>query len=306
MSALADDAAGSDGAEPAGAPWLPPGRVVSLPGRGRTFIRELPGPSPDNGPTVVLLHGLAATADVNWFTAYEALGRRFRVVAMDHRGHGRGIRTWRPFRLEDCADDVAALADVLGLDRIIPVGYSMGGPIAQLAWRRHRDRVSGLVLCATARGFASRDPRTRLLVSGLLPLSAAARLTPAGLRNRMAETFISTRTQGRPLAEWAAAEFRRGDAATILQAASAVTRFRSSAWIGEVDVPTAVVVTARDQLVAPARQLRLAEAIPGSSIHMVEGDHAACVTAARRFVPALVQACTEVATRAAAQPSAHG
>ena len=279
----------------ADAPWLPPGRKVHLPGRGTTFVRELPGPP--GAPTVMLLHGLTATADVNWFTAFEPLGRHFRVVAMDHRGHGRGIRTWRPFRLEDCADDVAALAAELGLDRIVPVGYSMGGPIAQLTWRRHRDLVDGLVMCATARSFTSRDPRTRLLLSGLVPLSAAARLTPPGVRARIGDAFVGARTQGRPLAEWAAGELRRGEPATIMQAAGAVGRYRASEWIGQVDVPTAVVVTTQDQLVSPRRQLLLAESIPGATVYPVDADHAACVTAPRRFVPALVAACQDVTTR---------
>ena len=53
------------------------------------------------------------------------------------------------FRLEDCADDVVALADELGVRSFIPVGYSMGGPIAQLVWKRHPSRVEGMVLCAT-------------------------------------------------------------------------------------------------------------------------------------------------------------
>src|SRR5262252_10571245 len=92
---------------------LPPGRHVVLPGRGTTFVRELPGPP--GAPAVVLLHGWLATADLNWFTSYEALGRRFRVVAMDHRGHGRGIRSPRPFRLADCAGDTAALIETLGI-----------------------------------------------------------------------------------------------------------------------------------------------------------------------------------------------
>ena len=49
-------------------------------------------------------------------------------MALDHRGHGRGIRSRRPFRLEDCADDAAALIDELGLGPVTAVGYSMGGP----------------------------------------------------------------------------------------------------------------------------------------------------------------------------------
>src|SRR5207237_10480362 len=133
---------------PAG-PDLPPGRALELPGRGRTFVRELAGPA--GAPTVVLLHGLGASADLNWFPSFSALGRQFRVLAIDQRGHGRGIRVGTRFGLEDCADDVVALADALGIERVIPVGYSMGGPVAQLVWRHHRDRVAGMVLCATSR-----------------------------------------------------------------------------------------------------------------------------------------------------------
>ena len=102
-----------------------------MPGRGTTFVRELPGPSAD-APTLLLLHGWTATADLNWFSVYEALGRHYRIVALDHRGHGRGIRSRKPFRLADCADDAAALVRELGLGSVIPVGYSMGGPIALL------------------------------------------------------------------------------------------------------------------------------------------------------------------------------
>src|SRR5437764_9940193 len=126
---------------------LPPGRAVQLPGRGTTWVREAAGPP--GAATVVLLHGWTATADLNWAPTYGPLSRYFRVLAMDHRGHGRGIRARRPFRLEDCADDVAAMADATDTDRFIVVGYSMGGPIAQLTWKRHRERVSGMVLCAT-------------------------------------------------------------------------------------------------------------------------------------------------------------
>jgi len=99
---------------------LPPGRSIDLPGRGQTFIREVAGP-PD-APTLMLLHGWTATADLNWFTTFEVLGQHFRIIAPDHRGHGQGIRLKGSFRLEDCADDVAAIADILGINTFIPVG----------------------------------------------------------------------------------------------------------------------------------------------------------------------------------------
>lgn len=280
---------------PAGPP-LPPGRCLVLPGRGRTFVREAAGPP--GAPTVLLLHGWTVTADLNWFTAYEALSERFRVVALDHRGHGRGIRSRRPFRLEDCADDAAALAQVLGIDRLIPVGYSMGGPVAQLMWRRHRSLVAGLVLCATGRSFSGLDLGSRIYFSSLLGLSLAARVTPAPLRRELSSRVIRRRLAGGPLAAWGLSEMQRNDTTAILEAGWAIGRFRSHDWIGEVDVPTAVVVTARDEVVGPRRQLRLAEAIPGAAVVNVDGDHGSCVTDPGRFVPGLLEACTGVAERA--------
>src|SRR3954464_11637259 len=95
---------------------LPPGRAVQLPGRGTTFVREAAGAP--GAPPLALLHGWTATADLNWSASYGLLSRYFRVLAMDHRGHGRGIRARRPFRLEDCADDVAAMADPTDPHRI--------------------------------------------------------------------------------------------------------------------------------------------------------------------------------------------
>ncbi len=99
------------------------------------------------------------------------------MIAFDHRGHGTGLRSKKPFRLEDCADDAVDIAAALGVERFIPVGYSMGGPIAQLMWRRHPDNVVGLVLCATAPYFAGRREK-RLGMMGLTGLAAVARVTP--------------------------------------------------------------------------------------------------------------------------------
>src|SRR3954451_20398801 len=167
----------------------PPGRYVPLPGRGTTYAFDFPGPP--GAATVLLLHGWTATAELNWRPSFGPLSQHFRVVALDHRGHGRGIRSRRSFRLSDCAVDAAALATALGIDRFIAVGYSMGGPIAELTWRRHRDRVEGLVLCATAARFAPADPRTQALFGGMYGLSLAARMTPLALRRRAMGGFVA-------------------------------------------------------------------------------------------------------------------
>jgi pimeloyl-ACP methyl ester carboxylesterase len=281
------------------APQLPPGRLVELPGRGTTFIRET---GPANAPALILLHGLSASSDLNWFTSFNALGRHYRVVAMDQRGHGRGIRLrGRTFRLEDCADDVAALADVLAIERFVAVGYSMGGATAQLLARQHPHRLAGLVLCATSRSFASRRPESRLAFGALAGMSAAVRFTPAAVRRQVAATFLRGRAEEGAIARWARAELLRNDPAAVLQAAVALGRFRSSDWLSDLDLPAAVVATTRDRLVPPASQFRLADSIAGATVHTVAGDHGVCVAAPRLFVPALLDACGSVTARVGAR-----
>jgi 3-oxoadipate enol-lactonase len=279
---------------------LPPGRVVELAGRGTTFAAHRPGAP--GAPTLVLLHGLVATGYLNWFPAFRALaGAGFGVLAVDHHGHGRGVRCEQAFRLDACADDVAAVAAEMGVERFVAVGYSMGGPIAQLLWRRHRERVEGLVLCATCRTFRG-STRETVFYSLLSATVAAARLArraqaAAGGPRPFGEEEAKEGPRRLPLASWAVSELRRTSPGAVLQAVADVGRFSSRPWLGDVDVPTAVVVTTRDTLVPPERQRRMARAISGATVHEVDANHAACFFGARRFVPALVEACQSVAAR---------
>jgi pimeloyl-ACP methyl ester carboxylesterase len=272
-------------------------REVDLPGRGRISVREVRGP--EGAPTLVLLHGLAATGRLNWYTALPALAERFNVVVLDHRGHGHGIRT-RHFRLADCADDVIALADALDVESLVAVGYSMGGPIAKLSWSRHPDRVRGLVLCATANHFMR--PEASGALSAIFPgMVVAARFAPEFFRERIVQGML----RGSPPGErrkFAERELAACDPATVLQAARSVIRFSSHDWASNIDVPTAVVVTTEDRLVPPQRQYRLARSIRGAKVFEVAADHLACVRAPTLFVPALYAACEHVCERAFAKP----
>lgn len=254
------------------------------------FVRDVPGPP--GAPVVFLLHGWTASADLNFFTCYRPVGERVRVLAFDHRGHGRGLRSRKPFRLEDCADDVVAVADALGIDSFVPVGYSMGGPIAQLVWQRHRDRVDGLVLCATAPYFAGRRPE-RLSFMGLTGLAAIARYTPAQARMWATDQFYLQR-KSQTWGAWAIEQAAGHDWRMVLEAGKAIGAFSSSDWIRDVDVPTAVITTLRDQVVPIRRQVKLFEWIPNAVAFRVDGAHDAIISSADRFVPQLLRAIDAV------------
>jgi 3-oxoadipate enol-lactonase len=283
---------------------LPPGRLVDLPGRGRTCVIDVPGPP--GAPVVILLHALATTAALSWYPSMAALSEHYRVIAFDQRWHGRGIRAAK-FVLEDCADDAVAVADALGVDRFMVVGYSMGGAVAQLVWRRHRNRLDGLVLAATARNFRGKVTE-RLWFSFT---KAAMTRWGEGVRQRaerlaatLAELPNGLRADEPKVGPWAMTEFRSTSAWTMLAAIDEIGRFDSSAWIRRVDVPTSVIVATRDRFIPTRRQRRLAASIPGAMVYDVTGNHAALVLGAEEFVPVLVTACRSVTRRAAARAAA--
>lgn len=257
---------------------LPLGRRIELPGRGVTFIREVAGPKP-KAPTVVLLHGWFASGGLNWYQAFKPLSQHFRVIAPDMRGHGRGLRNRRRFRLSDCADDMAATMDELGIDDAIFVGFSMGGPVAQLMWRRHRERVSGLVFGATASSFIP-GLQQRLIFAGMMGMAAgttrmaqSATWLPSPIRRAMPNGFRGNGGRPSTIEMWAAQEMRRHDIRMLMEAGGAISSFSSRRWLGGVTEPTTVMVTTKDRAIPPSEQLKLAILVPHAEIHRYDEGH---------------------------------
>ena len=233
----------------------------------------------------MLLHGWMATADLNWCGAYAALvDAGYRVLAIDHRGHGRGLRPLIPFRLADCAADAAGVLQELGLAPALVAGYSMGGAIAQLVARDHPDVASGVVLSATAQHWQDPQSRRAFRTMGILGLSLS--LAP--------RTFwrVGFRRVGLPEDErtvWALSELMRHSASDIAEAGRDIGRFDSRPWLGSVRPPLAVVITTRDQLVPVPKQHELVAAAGGAAFE-APIDHLDVVTCADQYNPALLQA----------------
>jgi 3-oxoadipate enol-lactonase len=268
-------------------------------GRGRCRVRHFRGP--EGAPTVLLLHGWAATADLNWGRCYAELDKQYEVIAPDLRGHGGGIRG--RFSLEACADDSAALLESLGRGPAIVVGYSLGGPVATLMWGRHPELVSGLVLCSTAGSF-SETKREHIFLTGIGSLRRMAGLASC-IGWGSLRTIVGERCAGSECGfiELVLGTLGRHDPEALCQAAVALRAYRGDVWLSSISVPAAVVMTTRDHLVPPHRQLHLASSIPDCSLFAVEGDHAVCATRPERFRPSLLAALSDVARRATTLPS---
>lgn len=254
-------------------PPLLPGRIVLLPGRGEVFVRDS-GLRDDDAPTLLMLHGWTVGADLNFFAVYQQLAESFRVVALDHRGHGRGMRSNEPFSLEDCADDAAALLRQLGVpsSRTLVLGYSMGGPIALLLARRHPGLVSALVLQATAlewRATLADRSKWRLLSVAEVGLRISS---GDGVVERAIEQAVTLSPELETIRPWLEAEIQRGLGRSLIDAGRALSLFDSRPWAGEIGLPAVVCVTLRDRLVPPAKQRALARALRANILEL-DGDH---------------------------------
>jgi pimeloyl-ACP methyl ester carboxylesterase len=273
---------------------FPSARTLIVPERGEFFLRDSgldPAQPPrSSAPVVFMLHGWVASADLNFGGLYDdVIAAGYRVIAVDHRGHGRGPRPLVPFRLVDCAADAAAVIRALGLGRVIVYGYSMGGAIAQLVARDHPDVVSGLVLSGTAQHWQEEELKRAWRAMPFVGLGLS--LAP-GRGWRVALSRIGLRP-GAEMA-WVHSEMTRHSARHIAQAGRELGRFDSRPWLTPLPFPTVVVVTTADDAVPPAKQQQLAGALEAPTfeapVRHLEVAAMAGEESAQRYNPVLVEA----------------
>ena len=252
-------------------PWVPPGRTVLVPGRGEVFVRWHRHADPTR-PTLLLLHGWTASADLQFFTAYQTLAEHYSFVAVDHHGHGRGVRTPAMYELEHAADDAAAVVRELGVGPVITIGYSMGGPISMLLARRHPELVRGVIVQATALEWRdTRFERVRWRTIRLMGPLLRSWAYPRSLRYALLR-LVGADEEMAPFVPWLESEIRRGDTQTIVQAGRALARYDARPWASGLGVPAGALITSRDRLVWPHKQRALAEALRAHVVE-VDGDH---------------------------------
>ena len=120
-------------------------RMVRANGLDLAVTEYTPPDRPVGDQPLVLLHGIGSRA-VSWWPVVDALAARFRLHAVDLRGHGASAKPTTGYLFPDYAADLTDLLDVLGIDSPLILGHSLGGLIA-LQWAvDHPDAAAGIVL----------------------------------------------------------------------------------------------------------------------------------------------------------------
>jgi pimeloyl-ACP methyl ester carboxylesterase len=218
-----------------------------------------------HGAPIVLVHGFASTAQVNWvypgwIATLTRAGRR--VIALDNRGHGASTKLYDPAAYDSAlmAEDVRALLDHLGLGRADVMGYSMGARIAAFFALAHPERLGRGVLG----GLGIR------LVEGVgLPTSIADALEAPAL----ADVHDPTGRMFRAFAEQTKSDLK-ALAACIRGSRQTLTRAEAES----INAPILVAVGSKDPVAGSAHELAAllpnarALDIPGRDHMLAVGD----------------------------------
>ncbi len=275
---------------------LPPSRpVIVRSADGTRLHTEVFGPA--DGSPIVLAHGITCAIRV-WREQIADLARDHRVIAFDHRGHGRsGVPARSHYTLNHLASDLDAVleATLAPDEKAVIAGHSMGG-IAIEAWSeryRHRveQRAAAVALINTTTGdivrqvkFLSLTPR---LASGRAVIGTRMVRTFGGVPalravERPSRRFVAALAVGRD-ADPEIADFvydlfattppagRGGCARMLLDATE-----RNHLCLDGLTVPALVIGSAHDRLLPIASSRRIADAVP-NLVEFVElpGGHCA-------------------------------
>jgi aminoacrylate hydrolase len=234
------------------------------------------------GPALMLVPGLSGVGSF-WAEQVRELSRDFHVIVHDHRGAGRSTHSLMHYSVEQMADDTLRLMDALSIRSAHVVGHSTGGAIGQVIALDHPQRVRSLVLSATWAGpdayfrrlFESR--KQALLDSGIaeyLRGSALFQYPPSWISAN--DALISERH--------AALIPAAAPVDVITSRIDAIVRHDRRARLGEISVPTLVIVAADDMITPRLYSEEIASRIAGAKLVVLDtGGHLAPAIAAPAY-----------------------
>jgi pimeloyl-ACP methyl ester carboxylesterase len=233
---------------------------------------------------LLLIHAFPLDARM-W--AAQRLGDR--VIAPDLPGFGGSASAGEVTTMAAGAGRCIEALDAAGLDRAVVCGLSMGGYVAFELWRRHPERIAGLVLANTKSGADTPEAvegrlalAGRLRAEGNVLVDAPPPLLAADASDQLQQQVTA----------WIADQPAEAIAAA---AAGMAERPDSTPDLAGIDVPTLVITSDGDRLIPQELTAPMAEAIPDAELLVLEGvGHLSNVEAPEAFTAALrghVTAC---------------
>ena len=218
------------------------------------------------GTALLLLHAFPVHSGM-WRAQTAELAKIARVTTLDFRGFGQSSKTG-PFKIDQLADDVHALASHLQLGKFVLAGISMGGYVALSYARRYASTLAGLVLLDTradgesAEGKVNRDRMIEIArTRGAKPIADA--MLGKLLSPHAAEHRPDLVRELRDMME-------STDPATLAHALAAMRdRADHTYFLPDIKIPTQIIVGDQDAVTPPEIAEKMRHAIPDSSLAVI-------------------------------------
>ncbi|MFC7883030.1 alpha/beta fold hydrolase [Streptomyces sp. NPDC057376] len=219
---------------------------------------------PEQAPVLVMGPSLGATWHM-WDRQVPELAQQWRVFRFDLPGHG-GAPAHPAGSVADLTSRLLATLDGLGVQRFGYAGCALGGAVGVELALRHPERLASLALIAASPRFGTADEfRQRGVIVRTNGLDPIARSSPE-------RWFTGGFAAAQPaITEWAVQMVRTTDPGCYIAACEALAAFDVRGELGQVGVPTLVLVGSDDQVTGPAEARTLVAGIPDARLAVVPG-----------------------------------
>ncbi|MFZ2084632.1 MAG: 3-oxoadipate enol-lactonase [Candidatus Sulfotelmatobacter sp.] len=235
----------------------------------------------DGEPVLVFSNSLGTDFSM-WDPQMAELGRRFRILRYDTRGHGQSAATPGGYTIEQLGRDVLGLLDSLRLDRVHFCGLSMGGMIGIWLGIHASSRLHRLVLCNTAARIGTKEMWNARIATarrdGMKSVAGAVieRWFTSGFR----ASFPEKVARAQHMLENTSPE---GYAACC----AAIRDMDQRKTVAQIEVPTLVIYGGSDSVIPTAEAHFLTDRIQGAAEVELPAAHLSNVEQANAFTEAV-------------------
>jgi 3-oxoadipate enol-lactonase len=235
-----------------------------------------------NGPALYMVHGIGSRK-TTWDSMIEVLKTDFTCVSYDLRGHGESPVPDTPYSLEQLVEDLEALRNKLGHEKIHVIGHSLGGMIGPAYARKYPHRTLSVGLLSTAAGRTEDDLAKLKAVGDAMETKGVMPVINTLVERWYTDEFIARRPD---LIEIRKEQVADTPEAVFLSVFWIYATTEMGPWLHEIDCPCLVLTGEFDGGCNPRLNRFMHEKLPDSRLVILEElKHSILVEGPDRVIP---------------------